>query len=129
MYFFHLNASHCSSDKRVGSFRPAWYLGITKFIDTQKGTWALRLDHSYRDDYYSSIYNRAREYIEDVSLTDISIKYTPASEEWYVGAYVRNLGDEDHTYAYYATDVTVGGFQNGVAIDPKIMGINFGRNF
>ena len=106
-----------------------WRLGITKFIDTQKGTWALRLDHSYRDDYYSSIYNRAREYIEDVSLTDISIKYTPASEEWYVGAYVRNLGDEDHTYAYYATDVTVGGFQNGVAIDPKIMGINFGRNF
>ena len=51
------------------------------------------------------------------------------SEEWYVGAYVRNLGDKDHVYGYYTTDTTVGGFQNGVAIDPKIWGINFGRNF
>ena len=106
-----------------------WRLGITKFIDTQKGTWTFRADHSYRDDYYTTVYNRAREYIEDVSLTDLSVKYTPASEEWYVGAYVRNLGDKDHVYGYYSTDVTVGGFQNGVAIDPKIWGINFGRNF
>jgi outer membrane receptor protein involved in Fe transport len=83
-----------SGNSLPGAAELNWRLGITKFIDTQKGTWALRLDHSYRDDYYSSIYNRAREYIEDVSLTDISIKYTPASEEWYVGAYIRNLGDE-----------------------------------
>ncbi|MDB9907686.1 TonB-dependent receptor [Gammaproteobacteria bacterium] len=118
-----------SGNSLPGAAELNWRIGITKFIDTQKGTWTFRMDHSFRDDYYSSVYNRAREYIEDVSLTDISIKYTPASEEWYVGAYVRNLGDEDHTYAYYSTDVTVGGFQNGVAIDPKIMGINFGRNF
>ena len=104
-------------------------VGITKFIDMAAGTWTLRADHSYRDDYYSTIYNRSRGHIESVSLTDLSIKYTPASEDWYVGAYVRNLGDKDHVYAYYATDVTVGGFQNGVAIDPKIWGINFGRNF
>ena len=104
-------------------------LGITKFIDTSSGTWTLRADHSYRDDYYSTLYNRERGHIESVSLTDLSINYTPSSEEWYVGAYVRNLGDKEHVYAYYATDVTVGGFQNGVALDPKIWGINFGRNF
>ena len=104
-------------------------VGITKFIDMAAGTWTLRADHSYRDDYYSTIYNRSRGHIESVSLTDLSIRYTPSSEEWYVGAYVRNLGDKDHIYAYYSTDVTVGGFQNGVAIDPKIWGINFGRNF
>ena len=104
-------------------------VGITKYIDMAAGTWTLRADHSYRDDYYSTIYNRKRGHIESVSLTDLSIRYTPSSEEWYVGAYVRNLGDKDHVYAYYTTDTTVGGFQNGVAIDPKIWGINFGRNF
>ena len=104
-------------------------VGITKYIDMAAGTWTLRADHSYRDDYYSTIYNRDRGHIESVSLTDLSIRYTPSSEEWYVGAYVRNLGDKDHVYAYYTTDTTVGGFQNGVAIDPKIWGINFGRNF
>ena len=122
-------AQDLSGNSLPGNAELNWRLGITKFIDTKKGTWTLRADHSYRDDYYSSIYNRKREYIEDVSLTDLSIKYTPANEEWYVGAYVRNLGDVDHTYNYYSTDVTVGGFQNGVAIDPKIWGINFGRNF
>jgi len=122
-------AQDLSGNSLPGNAELNWRLGITKFIDTKKGTWTLRADHSYRDDYYSTVYNRAREYIEDVSLTDLSIKYTPASEEWYVGAYVRNLGDVDHTYNYYSTDVTVGGFQNGVAIDPKIWGINFGRNF
>jgi outer membrane receptor protein involved in Fe transport len=106
-----------------------WRLGITKFIDTSSGTWTLRVDHSYRDDYFSTLYNRPRGHIESVTLTDMSINYTPTSEEWYVGAYVRNLGDKDHVYAYYSTDVTVGGFQNGVALDPKIWGINFGRNF
>ena len=59
----------------------------------------------------------------------MSLRYTPASEAWYVGAYIRNATDEDHIYAYYSTDPTVGGFQNGVALDPKIMGINFGMNF
>jgi hypothetical protein len=46
-----------------------------------------------------------------------------------VGAYVRNLSDSDHIYAKYNTDPTIGGFANGVALDPKIMGINFGMNF
>ncbi|MBT3674917.1 MAG: TonB-dependent receptor, partial [Proteobacteria bacterium] len=122
-------AQDLSGNSLPGNAELNWRLGITKFIDTKKGTWTLRADHSYRDDYYSTVYNRAREYVEDVSLTDLSVKYTPASEEWYVGAYVRNLGDKDHVYGYYSTDVTVGGFQNGVAIDPKIWGINFGRNF
>ena len=104
-------------------------LGVTKFVDTNNGTWTFRADYSYRDDYYSSIFNRNRGHIDSVDLVDVSVRYTPTSEDWYVGAYIRNLGDEDHVYAYYSTDVTVGGFQNGVAIDPKIWGINFGRNF
>jgi outer membrane receptor protein involved in Fe transport len=104
-------------------------LGVTKFVDTAAGSWAFRMDYSYRDDYYSTAFNRPRGHIEDVSLIDLSVKYTPVSEAWFVGAYVRNMTDEDHIYAYYSTDVTVGGFQNGVAIDPKIFGINFGMNF
>ena len=32
-------------------------------------------------------------------------------------------------YAKYSTDPTVAGFANGVAIDPKIAGFNFGINF
>ena len=57
------------------------------------------------------------------------MRYQPNDGDWYVGAYIRNLRDDDHIYAYYATDPTVAGFSNGVAIDPKIMGINFGMNF
>ena len=104
-------------------------LGITKFVDTAQGTWTFRADYSYRDDVYSTIFNRKREHVDSVTMMDLSLQYTPSSEDWYVGAYVRNVGDNEHVYAYYSTDVTVGGFQNGVAMDPKIWGIKFGRNF
>ena len=104
-------------------------LGITKFVDTAQGTWTFRVDYSYRDDVYSTIFNRKREHVDSVTMMDLSLQYTPSSEDWYVGAYVRNVGDSEHVYAYYSTDVTVGGFQNGVAMDPKIWGIKFGRNF
>ena len=61
-------AQDLSGNSLPGNAELNWRLGITKFIDTKKGTWTLRADHSYRDDYYSTVYNRAREYIEDVSL-------------------------------------------------------------
>ena len=53
----------------------------------------------------------------------------PNDADWYVSAYVRNLSDSDHIYAKYNSDPTIGGFANGVALDPKIWGINFGMNF
>ena len=59
-------------------------------------------------------------------MVDVSLKYTAADDSWYAGVYVRNAGDEDHLYAKYSTDPTVAGFANGVAIDPKIAGFNFG---
>jgi hypothetical protein len=65
------------------------------------------MDYSYRDYYYSTAFNRARGYIEDVSLIDLSVKYTPVSEAWFVGAYVSNMSDEDHIYAYYSTVTSV----------------------
>ena len=65
----------------------------------------------------------------NMSLLDLSLRYTPASDDWYVGAYVRNAEDYDHVLCLLSTDPTVGGFQNGVALDPKICGINFGMNF
>jgi outer membrane receptor protein involved in Fe transport len=104
-------------------------LGITKFVDTTSGTWALRADYSYRGDTFSDTFNRKRDHIEDYDVVDLSLKYTPNNADWFVGAYVRNLSDSDHIYAKYNTDPTIGGFANGVALDPKIMGINFGMNF
>ena len=118
-----------SGNKMPGSADLNWRLGITKFIDTASGTWTARADYSYRGDTESDTFNRKRGHVEDYTQLDLSLRYTPASEAWYVGAYVRNATDEDHIYAYYSTDPTVGGFQNGVALDPKIMGINFGMNF
>ena len=60
---------------------------------------------------------------------DFSLRFTSKDESWYAGVYARNVTDEDHVYAYYRSDPTIGGFANGVAIDPKIVGINFGMNF
>jgi outer membrane receptor protein involved in Fe transport len=104
-------------------------LGLTKFYDTSGGSYAFRVDYSFRGDTYSDTFNRPRDLIEEYDVVDLSLTYTPNNADWYVGAYVRNLSDSDHIYAKYNTDPTIGGFANGVALDPKIMGINFGMNF
>ena len=118
-----------SGNRLPGSAEDNYRLGLTKFFDRPGGTFALRVDYSFRGDNYSDTYNRKRDYIEEYDVVDLSLNYTPNDGDWYVGAYVRNLSDSDHIYAKYNTDPTIGGFANGVALDPKIMGINFGINF
>lgn len=122
-------AQDLSGNKIPGQADLNWRLGITKFIDTASGTWTARADYSYRGETFSDTFNNAKGAVDDYKQLDLSLRYTPASDDWYVGAYVRNAEDTDHVYGYYATDPTVGGFQNGVALDPKIVGINFGMNF
>ena len=118
-----------SGNKLPGSADLNYRLGVTKFFDTTAGTWTARADYSYRGDTESDTFNRKIGHVDAYSQVDVSMRYQPNDGDWYVGAYIRNLRDDDHIYAYYATDPTVAGFSNGVAIDPKIMGINFGMNF
>ena len=118
-----------SGNKLPGSADLNYRLGVTKFVDTTTGTWTARADYSYRGDTESDTFNRKIGHVDAYSQVDVSLRYQPNDGNWFVGAYIRNLRDDDHVYAYYATDPTVGGFSNGVAIDPKIMGINFGMNF
>ena len=118
-----------SGNKLPGSADLNYRLGVTKFFDTTAGTWTARADYSYRGDTESDTFNRKIGHVDAYSQVDVSLRYQPNDGNWFVGAYIRNLRDDDHVYAYYATDPTVGGFSNGVAIDPKIMGINFGMNF
>ena len=118
-----------SGNKLPGSADLNYRLGVTKFVDTSAGTWTARADYSYRGDTESDTFNRKIGHVDAYSQVDVSLRYQPNDGNWFVGAYIRNLRDDDHVYAYYATDPTVGGFSNGVAIDPKIMGINFGMNF
>ena len=106
-----------------------WRLGLSRFIDTANGTWVARLDYTYRDEVYSDNFNREFDKVPELDYVDFSLRFTSKDESWYAGVYARNLTDEDHVYAFYRTDPTVGGFANGVAIDPKIVGINFGINF
>jgi outer membrane receptor protein involved in Fe transport len=104
-------------------------LGLSRFFDTDNGTWVARVDYTYRGDTYSDNFNREHDKIPELDYMDVSLRFTSKDESWYAGIYARNLTDEDHIYAKYRSDPTIGGFANGVAIDPKIVGINFGINF
>ena len=104
-------------------------LGLSRFFDTANGTWVARVDYTYRGDTYSDNFNREHDKIAELDYMDVSLRFTSKDESWYAGIYARNLTDEDHIYAKYRSDPVIGGFANGVAIDPKIVGINFGINF
>ena len=80
-----------SGNRLPGSAEDNYRLGLTKFFDRPGGTFALRVDYSFRGDNYSDTYNRKRDYIEEYDVVDLSLNYTPNDGDWYVGAYVRNL--------------------------------------
>jgi outer membrane receptor protein involved in Fe transport len=118
-----------SGNKLPLSAETNYRLGLSRFFDTANGTWVARLDYTYRGDTYSDNFNREFDKIPELDYLDFSLRFTSKDESWYAGVYARNLTDEDHIYAKYRSDPTIGGFANGVAIDPKIVGINFGINF
>ena len=61
----------------------------------------LRVDYSYRDETWSDALNTARNYVPEVELIDLSLRFTSSDESWYAGIYARNATDEDHLYAKY----------------------------
>ena len=90
-----------SGNRLPGSAEDNYRLGLTKFFDTTGGTYALRVDYSYRGDTYSDTFNEKETTLRIMIVVDLSLTYNPNDADWYVSAYIRNLSDSDHIYAKY----------------------------
>ena len=61
--------------------------------------------------------------------SDLLVRYTPNSDDWYAGLYIKNLKDEQSINALRESSNVGGGSLLGSFTDPRTYGIEFGAKF
>ena len=112
-----------------GSADESYGLSITQDINGNNGVTSMRLSYRYRGEADLSIFNMERLKIDSQSTMDLLVRYTPNSDDWYAGLFVKNLRDQQHINALRESSNVGGGSLLGAFTDPRIYGIEFGAKF
>jgi hypothetical protein len=67
--------------------------------------------------------------IDEQDTMDLLIRYTPNSDDWFAGIYVKNLRDQQHINSLRESSNVGGGSLLGSFTDPRTYGIEFGAKF
>ena len=112
-----------------GSADESYGLSITQDINGNNGVTSMRLSYRYRGEADLSIFNMERMKLDSQSTMDLLVRYTPNSDDWYAGLFVKNLRDQQHINALRESSNVGGGSLLGAFTDPRIYGIEFGAKF
>ena len=112
-----------------GSSDESYGVSITQDINARNGVTSMRLSYRYRGEADLSIFNTPRAKIDSQSTMDLLVRYTPNSDDWYAGVFVKNLRDQQHINALRENSNVGGGALLGAFTDPRIYGIEFGAKF
>jgi iron complex outermembrane receptor protein len=103
-------------------------LAVTWDIATlEQGTFTLRADTSFIDDFYFDVYNTERTASEAYWLHNLRLDFLSTDEGWQLGVWVKNVSDEDY---YTSTlDLQTFGFDYGHVGAPRTYGAELRLNF
>ena len=79
-----------------GSTDESYGISITQDFNSDNGVTSARLSYRYRGEADLSIFNMDRLKIDEQVTMDLLIRYTPNSDDWFAGIYVKNLRDKQH---------------------------------
>ena len=106
------------------------YLAATYSLPLDNG---MRVDFStsyyWQDEFYTRVYNTQDDKLDSWDVWNASVVLTSADEDWYIEAWGRNLGDEDHWTGQYLQDAAVGLYRNIQLLEPRTYGLTAGYNF
>jgi outer membrane receptor protein involved in Fe transport len=112
-----------------GSADESYGLSITQDLVGNSGVTSMRLSYRYRGEADLNIFNTERMKIDGYSTMDLLVRYTPNTDDWYVGLYAKNLRDQQHLNYLRESSNVGGGSLLGSFTDPRIYGIEFGAKF
>ena len=101
-------------------------LALEARFPVASGEVVAQLDYNYRDDFYTNPNNAAINTVESYDLTNARIGYEPASGDWSVHAWVKNLNDNDDMI--YASRSFLG-IPRGTYMEPRMTGLTVKCNF
>jgi len=112
-----------------GSTDESYGISITQDFNSDNGVTSARLSYRYRGEADLSIFNMDRLKIDEQVTMDLLIRYTPNSDDWFAGIYVKNLRDKQHINSLRESSNVGGGSLLGSFTDPRTYGIEFGAKF
>jgi len=90
---------------------------------------SLRLDYYWQDDMYARLYNRDIDRIDAWDVWNAQANLASPDDSWYLRAYVKNIGDDNHFVGQYLSSASSGLFTNVFTLEPRTYGLAIGYNF
>ena len=112
-----------------GSADKSYGLSLTQDMISSNGVTSARLSYRYTGAADLSIFNMERLKIDERVSMDLLVRYTPNSDDWYAGLYVKNLRNKQDISALRESSNVGGGALLGSFTDPRTYGVEFGAKF
>ena len=107
----------------------SYSIAFTQLFPTDNGVTSARLAYRFRDETNGDPYNMSRFDIPENKTFDFLLRYTPNVGDWYIGAYAKNLADDQYMNSIRAGSNVQGGQLYASFTDPRSWGIQFGASF
>jgi len=112
-----------------GSSDESYGMSLTQDILGDNGSTSVRLSYRYTGEADLSVFNMERLKIDARRTWDLLVRYSPNSDDWYAGMYIKNLKDEQYINALRESSNVGGGSLLGSFTDPRTWGFEFGAKF
>ena len=104
-------------------------LSLSQRFPASGGATDVKLTYVHKGERDGDIFNGDRFKLPEAKYMDMLVTYTPSSEEWYVGGFIKNIADKRYQHGVTANGNLAGGGVHITFANPRTYGINFGLNF
>ena len=104
-------------------------LSLTHRFAMDGGATDLRFTYVHKGQRFGSIFNDDKFSVPEQTYMDMTAIYSPSSEDWYAGAYVKNIGDKRFQIGAEQASTLQGGMAQVTYSQPRTYGLTFGMNF
>ena len=112
-----------------GSTELDYNLALTHRFAMEGGATDVRFTYVHKGQRFGSIFNDDKFSVPEQQYMDMTAIYSPSSEDWYAGAYVKNIGDKRHQIGAEQASTLQGGMAQVTYAQPRTYGLTFGMNF
>ncbi|MDG1202596.1 MAG: hypothetical protein P8N65_01900, partial [SAR86 cluster bacterium] len=104
-------------------------LSLSQRFPQSGGATDVKFTYVHKGERDGDIFNGDRFKLPEAKYMDMLVTYTPSSEEWYVGGFIKNIADKRYQHGVTANGNLAGGGVHITFANPRTYGINFGLNF
>ena len=104
-------------------------MSLTQDFNSNNGMTSARLSYRYVGEMDMNIFNMERMKLDERDTWDLLVRYTPNSDNWYAGLYMKNIRDKQHLQGLRESSNVGGGSLLGSFTDPRTYGVQFGAKF